>query len=126
MRSLRELLFPASVLASRVWPANSNGEGRQHRAYAWRELYVAALFETNKERLPQRIGQSKQALILRARELFDSSGDHAAEEMAIDDTFRALQALEQYELQAVSTSGGSALASMNLARTGSFPRRPFK
>lgn len=98
MHSLRELLFPSWNRANRIW-ANWTGFGHQHRgSAAWRDLYVAALFESDNERLSERIAQAKQALVVRARELFDAAGDHIEEETAIDDTLQALHALEQYRL----------------------------
>jgi hypothetical protein len=98
MRSLRELLFPTWNHANRFW-ANWSGLGRQDpRSPAWRHLYVAALFETNDERLAERIAEAKHALVSRARQLFDTQGDHIEEETALDDTLQALHALEKYRL----------------------------
>jgi len=37
---------------------------------SWKELYKAALFETDKSRVSERIAQAEWALSLRARELF--------------------------------------------------------
>ena len=62
---------------------------------SWRALYVAALFETDEGRMVQRIDEAKKALVLRARELFRSAGDHLQEESAIEDTLQSLHALEQ-------------------------------
>jgi hypothetical protein len=42
----------------------------------WREFYVAAVFETNAAELPGRIADAEKALALRARELFQTTGDH--------------------------------------------------
>jgi len=59
----------------------------------WRELYLTALFETNPIELPDRIADAEKALALRARELFQTTGDHIEEESAMDDAVYALHAL---------------------------------
>ena len=38
----------------------------------WKELYKAALFERNKEKIPVRISDAEQSIAARARELFNS------------------------------------------------------
>ena len=60
---------------------------------AWRDLYKAALFEVDKTRIPGRIAQAEEALVVRARELFHMAGDNIEEEQALDDTMYALHAL---------------------------------
>jgi hypothetical protein len=60
---------------------------------AWRDLYKAALFEVDKTRIPDRIAQAEEALVVRARELFHIAGDNIEEEQALDDTMYALHAL---------------------------------
>ena len=62
---------------------------------SWRALYVAALFETDEERMVQRIDEAKKALRVRAHELFQTVGDHMQEESAIEDVLQSLHALEQ-------------------------------
>ena len=59
----------------------------------WREVYEAALFETDRQKLPSRIAEAEKALILRARELFAMSGDTTEEGQAVDDALYALRAL---------------------------------
>jgi hypothetical protein len=59
----------------------------------WREVYKAALFETDRQKLPSRIAEAERALILRARELFTISGDTIEEGQAVDDALYALRAL---------------------------------
>jgi hypothetical protein len=61
---------------------------------AWRDLYRAALFEVDKTRLPDRIAQAEEALVVRARELFHMAGDNIEEEQALDDTMYALRSAE--------------------------------
>jgi len=66
------------------------------RAFAeWRALYVAALFEKDKSRKIERIDRAKKALVVRARELFLSKGDHLQEQADIDDALQFLRVLEQ-------------------------------
>jgi hypothetical protein len=55
---------------------------------------MAALFETDRGRLGQRIADAEGALVARARELFHATGDNLDEEYAIDDALYALHALE--------------------------------
>jgi hypothetical protein len=60
----------------------------------WRELYQAALFETDKDKLPDRISDAKEAIVRRARELFAANTDHIEEDQALDDALYALRALQ--------------------------------
>jgi hypothetical protein len=60
---------------------------------SWRELYKAALFETNHEKLPERIANAEKAIVARARELFATSADTIEEDQALDDALYALRAL---------------------------------
>jgi hypothetical protein len=58
----------------------------------WRELYKAALFELDTNRLPERIDVAERALVTRAGELFQAPGDNIEEEEALDDAMYALHA----------------------------------
>jgi hypothetical protein len=60
----------------------------------WRELYKAAVFETDISKLPLRIEEARRALVFRSRELFATSPDYDDESEAIDMTSYALQAQE--------------------------------
>ena len=60
----------------------------------WRELYNAALFETDESKLPLRIEEARQALIFRSRELFAASPNFDGEVEAVEDALYALHALE--------------------------------
>jgi hypothetical protein len=60
----------------------------------WRELYTAALFETEKERIPSRIADAEKAIVARARELFATGSDTIEEDQALDDALYALRALQ--------------------------------
>ena len=64
------------------------------RVDRWHELYKAALFETDKQKIPARIADAEQAIVLRARELFFSSTDNIEEDQALDDALYALRALQ--------------------------------
>ncbi len=61
---------------------------------AWRELYTAALFETDNGRIPARIADAEKAIVARARELFSASADTIEEDQALDDALYALRALQ--------------------------------
>jgi hypothetical protein len=60
----------------------------------WRELYTAALFETERERMPARIADAEKAIQIRARELFSAGCDTIEEDQALDDALYALRALQ--------------------------------
>jgi hypothetical protein len=48
--------------------ASATFHGREN----WRDSYRAAVFETDKHQLPNRIARAEQAIITRGRELFQS------------------------------------------------------
>jgi hypothetical protein len=60
---------------------------------SWRDLYKAALFESDPSRLPSRIASAEKALVLRARELFQFPEEHIEEQHALDDAMYALHVL---------------------------------
>jgi hypothetical protein len=60
---------------------------------SWRELYTAALFESDTDRIPTRISEAEQAIVARARELFAAGTDTIEEDQALDDALYALRAL---------------------------------
>ena len=59
----------------------------------WKDLYVAALLESDAEKIPSLIATAERAIIDRAKELFVTAGDHIEEESALDDALYALHAL---------------------------------
>jgi hypothetical protein len=59
----------------------------------WRELYQAAIFETDKNKLSERIARAEWALVLRARELLHKGGEHLQERQAIHAAMDALRVL---------------------------------
>jgi hypothetical protein len=60
----------------------------------WRDLYVSALFETDRARLPNRIAEAERAIVVRARELFSAQADTIEEDQALDDALYSLRALQ--------------------------------
>jgi hypothetical protein len=63
-------------------------------SHHWRELYTAALFETDNNRLAGRIADAERAIAARARELFAAGSDTIEEDQALDDALYALRALQ--------------------------------
>jgi len=61
---------------------------------SWRELYKAALFETETSKLQLRIEEAHRALALRSRELFAASSSSDGETEEIENAHYALLALE--------------------------------
>jgi hypothetical protein len=59
----------------------------------WRELYTAAVFEPDRNKLSERIALAEWALAVRARELFHTDSEHFQERQAVDAAIAALQAL---------------------------------
>jgi hypothetical protein len=70
---------------------------------SWRQLYTAALFETDNNRLAGRIADAEKAIVARARELFSAGSDTIEEDQALDDALYALRALQScMELRAAA------------------------
>ena len=59
----------------------------------WKILYRAAILETNKSVLSQRVSEAEEAMILRGRELSYSNGDPEEKE-ALEDALYTLRALK--------------------------------
>lgn len=60
---------------------------------AWHSLYQAALFETDRNKIPRLIEEAEKAILSRIKELFVSSADHIEEDVVLDDALYALRAL---------------------------------
>jgi hypothetical protein len=60
---------------------------------SWTELYRNAILEVDRNKLPELIDAAEEALMARARELFDDTRDHIEEQHALDDALYALKAL---------------------------------
>ena len=59
-----------------------------------RGLYEAALFETDTNKIPSRIEETRKALVFRSRALFETSPNYDGEREAIENALYALQALK--------------------------------
>jgi len=59
----------------------------------WRELYLAALFETDSQKIPCRIAEAERALHDRSRQLLLVSEHGSEEGKALDKGLYALRAL---------------------------------
>lgn len=60
---------------------------------SWHSLYTAALFETDRGKLSQRIEVAEKAILDRVKELFVATNDHIEEDLLLDDALYALRAL---------------------------------
>ena len=58
----------------------------------WRELYLGALFETDKHKILERIAEAERALLLREHELFTRPQNHSERE-AVNIAIHSLHAL---------------------------------
>jgi hypothetical protein len=56
-------------------------------------LYVSALYETQRDKLPERIAEAKKSIMARAQELLRAAGDNIEELEALDDVLYVLGAL---------------------------------
>lgn len=61
--------------------------------WKWRELYLAALFETDKQKIPSCIATAELAMSQRARELFAASEGGDEERDGLQEALYALRAL---------------------------------
>ncbi len=57
----------------------------------WKTLYRAAILETNKNAIPQKVSAAEQAVVARARELFYKGGTRE-ERNAVDHAMHVLRA----------------------------------
>ena len=73
--------------------SSSNSAQPSTPALAWHVLYHAALFETDRSKLPQRIAEAEKAILARVEELYVVSTDHIEEDQILDDALYALRAL---------------------------------
>ena len=56
----------------------------------WRELYEAALLETDKSKLAERIADAEQAIVARARLVFDTNTHDIEQDQTLNDALNAL------------------------------------
>jgi len=59
----------------------------------WRQLYIGALFESDRTKMARRMVEARAAIVSRARDLFHDPGDRLEEAQALDDALYALDAL---------------------------------
>lgn len=60
---------------------------------SWHELYQAALFETDRDKISQKIDEAESAILSRMKELFAITTDHVEEDVVLDDALYAIRAL---------------------------------
>ena len=60
----------------------------------WRASYTKALYEIDRNQLPERICAAQREIEVRGRELFHAPGDNVEEEQALRDALYALHALQ--------------------------------
>jgi hypothetical protein len=60
----------------------------------WKDLYIEALLEGDKDRAPALIAQAEQAITERTRELFNVSEGNTEEQEALGEALYALHALK--------------------------------
>ena len=63
-----------------------------HRQHAWYAAYMAALFESNRKQIQERISYAEQLILVRERELVVPAND-LTEQRALNHALHALQAL---------------------------------
>ena len=60
---------------------------------SWKDLYQAAIYESDLNKLPGRIDDAEAAVVVCARELFYAAGDDGEEGESLDDAMCILHAL---------------------------------
>jgi hypothetical protein len=60
---------------------------------SWKTLYRAAIFETNRNAIPESISNAEKAVVARGRELFRQAGT-LEEKEALEDALYALRAYQ--------------------------------
>jgi len=76
-------------------------------AQSWKDLYQIAMCESDVSKLSDRIADAESAIVLRARELFYTSGDRFEEEESLDDALCVLNALRSSLKRRPSPSQGT-------------------
>ena len=74
----------------------------------WRSLYMAALFETDRGYMSQRITEAERAIVVRARELFFLSNQVEQEQRSLESALQALRALQSCLKPRVRSTGAAA------------------
>jgi hypothetical protein len=68
---------------------------RALESQSWKDLYQAAICESNLNKLPGRIDDAEAALVIRALELYYAVGDDLEEKESLDDAMCVLHALRR-------------------------------
>jgi hypothetical protein len=71
----------------------NTGIGRGLDTRSWKDLYQAAMCESDLNKVPERIADAETALVMRARELPSTSEDKFEEKESLDDALCILHAL---------------------------------
>jgi hypothetical protein len=66
---------------------------RDLKTQSWKELYQVAICESDLNELPRRITYAETAMVMRAQDLFYTSGDKSEEDESLDDAMCILHAL---------------------------------
>lgn len=61
--------------------------------HGWHDLYRAALFETDRTKVPGLIAEAENAILVRIKDLFTETADHIEEDLILDDALYGLRAL---------------------------------
>ena len=94
----------------------NTGTCRGLDARSWKDLYRAAMGESDLDKLGERIADAETALVMRTRELSCTSGDKFEEKDSLDDALCILHALQSsLKRRPASIPGRSTLDSLKSA-----------
>ena len=65
--------------------------------HTWQDLYKAAVLETDRAKLSERIARAEWAIIVRAHDLFSQRESALQERQALDAALNALRMLKGYQ-----------------------------
>ena len=80
-------------MTNQAQPDGSTLPKEENPSLQWHALYLAALFETDRQMIPLRIAEAEKAILHRVRQLFVVNTDHIEEDQILDDALYALGAL---------------------------------
>jgi hypothetical protein len=83
-------LFPKTAIGSGM--KKESVRATSDACPCWHTPYQAALFETDRHEIPERIEQAERAVV-RVKELFVVTSDHIEEDQVLDDALYALRDL---------------------------------
>src|SRR5690242_5540519 len=73
------------------------GSSHPNHTGDWRDLYMAAIFEDDKEKILTRVAKAEEAVAARASELFDADGSQVRERKAVENAIYFLKLLRKIE-----------------------------